>query len=92
MPEREHVGVIVSYRRGGGGRQYPQHVIVRVLNVTRREIGSLVGAKVIATDKYGNIYKGKVVRPHGRRNSLVIVRFKPNIPGQLLGTQVRILS
>lgn len=82
-------GAILSYRRGGA-RQYNSQVLIKVF-IERKNIGSLVGSKVIARDRYGNIYRGKVLKVHSYRNSIAIVKFKPNIPGQLLGSLVEIL-
>ncbi len=83
-------GVIVNFVRGGG-RQYNNKVIVKVLDVKDSEIGKLIGGKAIFVDSYGNKYKGRIIRRHGSRNPLVIVRFKPNIPGQALGSLVELL-
>jgi large subunit ribosomal protein L35Ae len=84
------VGVIKSYRRSGA-RQYNEQVLVQVFTDPKL-VGSLVGAKVIARDKYGNVYRGKVIKVHSFKNCVVVVRFKPNIPGQLLSSRVEILK
>ncbi|MCS7112309.1 MAG: 50S ribosomal protein L35ae [Ignisphaera sp.] len=84
------VGAIVSYRRGGA-RQYNDHVIVKVF-IGREGVGSLVGARAIATDDCGNMYRGRVLKVHSYRNSTVVVKFRPNIPGQLLGASVEFLK
>ncbi len=83
------IGVIVSYRRGCA-KQYNDHVLVRVFT-DRKRVGLLVGAKAIARDGYGNVYRGRVLKVHSYRNSIVIVKFKPNIPGQLLGASIELL-
>lgn len=88
-PHLKTIGVIVSYRRGCA-RQYNDQVLVKVFT-DRKSIGLLVGAKAIAKDSYGNIYRGKVLKIHSYRNPTVIVKFKPNIPGQLLGAPVEFL-
>jgi large subunit ribosomal protein L35Ae len=83
-------GVIVNFVRGGG-RQYNNKVIVKVLDASSQTIGKVIGGKAIYVDKYGNKYVGRILRRHGARNSLVLVRFKPNIPGQALGSIVEII-
>jgi ribosomal protein L35AE/L33A len=84
------VGVIRSYRRSGA-RQYNEQVLVQVFTDPKL-VGSLVGAKAIARDRHGNVYRGNVVKVHSFRNCVVVVRFRPNIPGQLLSSRVEILK
>ena len=84
-------GVIIGFRRGPGG-VYPQVALVRVLDAnSRKETEKLVGSKVLARDKHGNVYEGVIVRTHGN-NNVVRVRFKPNVPGQMIGEMVEILT
>lgn len=83
-------GVILGYRRGSN-IQYNNQVYVKVF-VDPEIVHTLVGSKVVAKDVYGNVYKGKVVKVHGRNNSIIIVWFNPNIPGQLIGSLVDIVK
>ncbi len=83
------LGVVVSYRRSKH-RQYNNQVLVKVVSPIEN-IGSLIGSKVIVRDKYGNEYRGKVVKIHSWRNGVLRVVFKPNIPGQVLGEMALIL-
>ena len=85
----EAIGVIMGYRRGGG-RQYNQHVIIKILGVGTKELGKYIGGLVEYKDRYGNIYRGRILRMHGRKNALVIARFKPNLPGQALSDIVKV--
>ncbi|MCE4619542.1 MAG: 50S ribosomal protein L35ae [Desulfurococcales archaeon] len=75
--------VIEGYARGGG-RQYPNKVILRVLDYNG-DVSALTGKRVIYRDAKGNVYKGRVIRRHGRRNPLVIAVFDRNLPGQAIG-------
>ena len=84
-------GVIEDFIKGGG-KQYNNKVIIKVLDVKISEIDKLIGGKVIFVDSHGNKYKGRIIRRHGSRNPLVIVKFKPNIPGQALGSLVDLIS
>lgn len=83
------LGTIVSYRKGGA-RQYVDQVLVRVF-IDEVKIGTLIGSKAIARDNHNNIYRGRILKVHSYRNPTVIVKFKPNIPGQLLGSLVEFL-
>ncbi|GAB6147641.1 50S ribosomal protein L35ae [Stetteria hydrogenophila] len=79
-------GVILGYRLGGG-RQYTSHVLVKLF-VDRKEVGKFIGGIVRFTDRHGNTYKGRILRRHGAKGSVVLVRFKPNIPGQAITARV----
>ncbi len=79
----------MGYRRGAG-RQYNSQVLVKVF-VEPKRVGTLVGAKVIASDRYGNVYRGKIVKIHSFSKSVAIVVFRPNIPGQMIGHIVTII-
>ena len=82
-------GAIIGYRRGSA-RQYNNQVLVKVF-VDPKRVGSLVGAKVIASDRYGNVYRGRIVKIHSFSKSIAVVVFKPNIPGQMIGHLVSII-
>lgn len=86
---REATGVIMGYRLGGG-RQYAQSVLVKLVSVDPKEAGVFVGGIAVYRDKHGNTYKGRVLRLHGKRNGVVEVRFKPHLPGQAIGGLVTV--
>ncbi len=79
----EGVGVIEGYARSGAV-QYPGYVIVRVVD---GRPGSFVGG-VAYLEVGGNRYRGRVLRMHGKHS--VIVRFHRNIPGQAIGSRVKL--
>jgi len=83
------LGIVMNYRRSKA-RQYNNQVLIRVL-MPVQNLGALIGAKVIAKDKYGNLYKGKIIKVHSWRNQVVRAIFNPNIPGQVLGESVVII-
>jgi large subunit ribosomal protein L35Ae len=83
------VGVVKGYRRSRA-RQYNSQVLLQVL-ADPKILGRLVGAKVVAKDVHGNVYRGKIVKVHSFRNCIAVTRFKPNIPGQLIGSHVEII-
>jgi large subunit ribosomal protein L35Ae len=84
------VGVILGYRKGSN-KQYNNEVYVRVFTDLKSVYG-LIGSKVIARDTYGNVYRGKVVKVHGCKNGVVVVRFDPGIPGQMIRSLVDIIK
>lgn len=51
----------------------------------------LVGKEVLVEDGYGDRYSGRVLKPHGRSGAC-IVRFKKDVPGQVLGLSVRVFE
>ncbi|BAN90926.1 50S ribosomal protein L35ae [Aeropyrum camini] len=77
-------GVILGYRRGTN-TQYTQHALVKLLLDDPRKAGLYVSGTALYRDRYGNVYKGRVLRLHGRRGGVVVVRFKPPLPGQAVG-------
>lgn len=79
-------GLVLGYRRGSN-EQYPRQVLVSVL-VDRKSVHSLVGAKAVIRDRYGNTYIGKVVKVLGSRNSKLLVVFRRSVPGQLISRPV----
>ncbi len=74
--------IILGYRRGGN-EQYENQVLLKAPG-DYREASKLIGKKVIYKDGHGNVYKGKIIRVHGRKG-VVIAVFKPNLPGQAFG-------
>ncbi|BBE43021.1 hypothetical protein NAS2_1651 [Conexivisphaera calida] len=76
--------IIVGYRRGPG-KIYQDVALVRVLSWDRST--DLRGWNVVAVDAKGNRYEGIVIRRHGN-GDVVRVRFKPNLPGQMIGHPV----
>jgi len=79
----------VGYRRGSA-KQYNNQVLIKVF-VDPKIVGTLVGSKVVASDRYGNVYRGKIVKIHSFSKSIAIARFRPNIPGQMIGEIVTIV-
>jgi len=87
----ELFGVVVNYRLGPR-EQYPRECILQFPNVrSRSEAGQLIGRKVAWTDGKKNTIVGVIVAPHGNKG-LVRARFRRGLPGQALGTRVRIVG
>lgn len=89
-PNSVVMGVIVGYRRSRR-RQYNDRVLIKVL-AEAKLAGSLVGRRVEARDARGNVYRGRVIRIHSLKNGVVEAAFRPNIPGQLIGSLVSIMQ
>ena len=89
MPQGVVRGVIVGYRRSRA-RQYNNQVLVKVF-VPPKDVHSLIGSRVVARDPHGNVYRGRIVKVHSRSGSVVRVFFRPNIPGQMIGSVVEVL-
>ncbi len=75
-------GTILGYMRGWN-TQYTSYVLVRL--ETRDKPDKYIGHRVIAIDQYGNRYIGKILKRHSWKHPVFIVKFKPNIPGSLIG-------
>ncbi|MDK2384791.1 MAG: 50S ribosomal protein L35ae [Candidatus Korarchaeota archaeon] len=89
--ENELRGVIMGYRRGSN-TQYTSEVLVYVPGVAgRREASRLIGRRAVYVDEKGNVYRGRVTRVHGNRGVLR-ASFTPNLPGQAIGREIKILG
>ena len=81
-------GLILNYRIGGK-TQYPKQCLIKVLSAepsyAKRMIGSKVGWPVDDPK-----ICGKIVGVHGRTGTLR-VRFDRGVPGQALGSRVKIV-
>jgi len=83
-------GTIVNYRVGPK-TQRPRECLVKFPNVDSAEEASrLIGRRVAWPAEERRII-GKIVATHGTKG-LVRVRFRKGVPGQALGTHVRIVG
>lgn len=83
-------GVIVNYRVGPK-TQRPRECLVKFPNVDdARKASALIGRKVAWPAEEKRII-GKIVATHGTKG-LVRVRFRRGVPGQALGTHVKIIG
>jgi len=84
-------GIIVNYRRGPR-TQKSRECLIKFSNVqSRSEASQLIGRKVAWTDGKNNTIVGTIISPHGNKG-LVRARFRRGLPGQALGTTVRIIG
>lgn len=80
-------GVILNYRIGRKTQRL-RECLIRPLNLNEKEAGALIGWWVGWPAERPKV-KGKVLSLHGRRGVLR-VRFERGVPGQALGSKVKI--
>jgi large subunit ribosomal protein L35Ae len=85
--DRIYRGLILGYRRGLKS-QRPKECLIKVLGEGKSTSNRLVGWEVSWPLDNPKI-RGRIVRPHGRSGTLR-VRFSRGLPGQAIGTRVRI--
>jgi len=84
-------GVVVNYRIGPR-EQYPRECIIQIQGISSRsEAGQLIGKRVYWTDGKNDTIVGVIVASHGNKG-LVRARFRRGLPGQALGTEVKIIG
>ncbi|MHA1270447.1 MAG: 50S ribosomal protein L35ae [Candidatus Helarchaeota archaeon] len=81
-------GIITSYRRGRHTQRNKQMLIKFEYN-SANEAAKLIGRRVIWETKTGKYIVGKITRTHGK-NGVVRVRFEKGLPGDSIGTTVKI--
>jgi large subunit ribosomal protein L35Ae len=83
-------GRITNYQVGNKS-QTPNVCLIEFKGITSSsEAGKLVGQKV-AWKSGKSLRVGQVLSLHGR-NGMVRVRFNPGVPGQAIGTVVKLLN
>jgi len=83
----EYVGVIKNYRRGPKS-QRNQECLIRVHGVNQCDSSRFLGWKVEWPHIESRL-TGKILKTHGNTGYLR-VKFKKGLPGQALGTKVKI--
>ncbi len=91
MSSGEVRGLIIGYRRGSN-TQYPNEVLVKLYGIDdKRHAAGFIGKKIVYVDEKGNVYRGKIIGVHGNKGVLRAV-FKPNLPGQAIGKEFRLIE
>ena len=85
-------GVIQNYRLGTRN-QKGNCLLVKIEGVdSNKEASRLIGRVVEwINPKSGKTIRGKIVRTHGNKG-VVRTRFKKGLPGQALGTKIKIVK
>jgi len=83
-------GRIVNYR-GSHRTQRTDQIIILIDEIkSKKEASKLLGKKVEWVTPSGKKIVGKITRTHGSKGE-VVAKFKKGLPGQALGTKVKIL-
>jgi large subunit ribosomal protein L35Ae len=85
--DNEYIGVVQNYRRGPKS-QRNQECLIKALDVDSEE-GNLVGWTVGWPQDEPRLF-GTILKRHGKTGTLR-VKFTKGLPGQALGTNVKII-
>ena len=83
------IGRITNYRIGIRTQQ-SKECLIQFNNMDAAAAGQLVGHKVIWSNGKNN-FTGKIMGLHGRKGT-VRVRFARPVPGQAIGTVIKLIS
>ena len=81
-------GTIVNYRQGRH-HQKPNHLIVKVNGVDSKDKAAKLAGKKVVWNTGKKDMTGKVAGSHGNKGAVRVI-FETGIPGQALGTKVKI--
>ena len=85
-------GTISNYKRGRH-TVHPKHCIIIFPNIkTKKEANYLIGRTVVWITSTGKELKGKITRSHGNNGAVRAHFKKAGVPGQALGTKVKIIK
>lgn len=85
-------GVISNYKRGRH-TLHPKHCIIVFPSIkTRKDANKMVGRMVVWISSTGKELKGIIVRAHGNKGAVRAHFKKAGVPGQALGTAVKIIK
>ncbi|MBS7606675.1 MAG: 50S ribosomal protein L35ae [Candidatus Bathyarchaeia archaeon] len=84
-------GIVVNYRLGPRS-QRPRECLIQFPNIkSRSDASQLIGRRIAWSDGKNNTIIGVIVAPHGNKG-LVRARFRRGLPGQALGSTVKIVG
>ncbi len=85
-------GVIANYKRGRH-TLHPKHCILVFPSIkSRTDANKLVGRVVVWTTSSGKDLKGTITRAHGNSGAVRAHFKKAGVPGQALGTKIKIIK
>ena len=83
-------GIILSYRRGRHTQNVNQ-MLVEIEGVdSRKKAEELLKKKLVWTSPSGKEIKGEIIGLHGNKG-VVRAKFERNLPGQAIGTKVKMV-
>ncbi len=85
-------GIIQNYRLGNRN-QKGNCVLVKIDGIDSNKKASRIIGRIVewVNPKSGKAIRGKIVRTHGNKG-IVRTRFKKGLPGQALGTKIKIVK
>jgi len=85
-------GVISNYKQGRH-TLHPKHCILVFPKIkTRKEANKLIGRTVVWVSSSGKDMKGVISRAHGNNGAVRAHFKKAGVPGQALGTKIKIIK
>jgi len=85
-------GVISNYKQGRH-TLHPKHCIIVFPKIkNRKEANKLIGRTVVWISSTGKELKGTITRAHGNSGAIRAHFKKAGVPGQALGTKVKIIK
>ena len=85
-------GVISNYKRGRH-TVHLKHCILVFSNIkTRKEANKLIGRTVVWKSSSGKELRGIITRAHGNHGAVRAHFKKAGVPGQALGTKIKIIK
>jgi ribosomal protein L35AE/L33A len=85
-------GIISNYKRGRH-TIHPKHCIIIFPDIkTKKEANKLIGRLVVWISSTGKELKGIITRAHGNNGAVRAHFKKAGVPGQALGTKVKIIK
>lgn len=82
---------MVNYRLGPRS-QRPRECLIQFPKIkSRSDVSQLIGRRIAWSDGKNNTIIGVIVAPHGNKG-LVRARFRRRLPGQALGSTVKIVG
>jgi ribosomal protein L35AE/L33A len=85
-------GIISNYKRGRYTLHQKHCIIVFPDIKTRKEANKLIGRLVVWTSSSGKQLKGVITRAHGNNGAVRAHFKKAGVPGQALGTKIKIIK
>ena len=85
-------GVISNYKQGRH-TVHPKHCILVFPNIkTRKDANKIIGRTVVWVSQTGKELKGVITRAHGNNGAVRAHFKKAGVPGQALGTKIKIIK
>ena len=85
-------GTISNYKQGRHTIHLKHCIIVFPKIKTRKEANKLVGRTVVWVSPTGKELKGTITRAHGNSGAIRAHFKKAGVPGQALGTKIKIIK